>query len=104
MVCELKVLVIEAGSAAFVAIEYLEQIPMKAGLIRPESAGQLGDVQARVALARQATDRRPVAAASLPPSVPSENGYLFDIGDPREWGRRTNEGFIPAPACLQALW
>ncbi|RWL42826.1 MAG: hypothetical protein EOR60_24135 [Mesorhizobium sp.] len=36
---ELQIPIVAAGRAAFVAIDDLQQIPVKAGLIRPEGAG-----------------------------------------------------------------
>jgi hypothetical protein len=74
------------------------------GLIRPEPVRHLGDKGWMVMRlqVRQVTNR-PVPAGSLFRSVSSTKGCLFDIGDPREWARRTDRGFIPAPAGPPAL-
>ncbi|RWL49056.1 MAG: hypothetical protein EOR60_03665 [Mesorhizobium sp.] len=65
MVGELEVPIIAAGSAAFVAIDDFEQIPVQTSLIRPEPLDQLGDVQDRLAPAYEAADGQACAHREL---------------------------------------
>jgi hypothetical protein len=56
MVGELEVPIVAAGAAALMAIDDLEQIPVQAGLIRPEPLYQFGDIKNRPAPAAEAMD------------------------------------------------
>ena len=54
MVCELQVPIVTAGTAAFVAIDDLEQIPMQAGLIGTEPLNSRPTGWCRLQACRQA--------------------------------------------------
>ena len=74
MIGKLQVPIVSAGGAALVAIDDL-QIPMQTALIGTSSATPSAALRLHV---RQSTDRA-VPAASLPPSVLSENGYTLPM-------------------------
>jgi hypothetical protein len=104
MVRKLQVPIVSAGAAALVAIEDLQQVPMQAWLIRPESFDQFGDVQDSFPPTGEAVDRQSSTGLELLTESVFCERKLRRHGDPRcEMGRRTVEGFIPAPVCLQAL-
>ncbi|WP_292568870.1 hypothetical protein [Mesorhizobium sp.] len=56
MVCELQVPIVAAGGAALVAVNDFQQIPVEAGLVRPEPADELGYVKNRTALTAETVD------------------------------------------------
>jgi hypothetical protein len=65
MVSELQVPIVAAGVVAFVAIDDFQQIPMQAGLIRPEPFDRLGDIKDGTTLAAEAGDRQALAGRKL---------------------------------------
>ncbi|RWD74710.1 hypothetical protein [Mesorhizobium sp.] len=102
MVRELQVPIVSAGGAALVAVDDFQQIPVQTGLVRAEPPGQRGDVKNRAALAAEAVDDKPVPAASLPPSVASENGYSLPMAISNEvahpGGYLSGESLLECPA------
>jgi len=65
MVGELQVPIVTAGGAALAAIDDLQQIPMKAGLVRPEPLHQIRDIEDGSTLARETVNRKPRAGRKL---------------------------------------
>lgn len=65
MVGELQVPIIAAGAAALAAINDLEQIPMQAGLIRPEPPHQLRDIKDCTTLTAEAVNGQARAGGQL---------------------------------------
>ena len=86
------------------AIDDLEQIPMKAGLIRAEPLHQIRDIEDGATLACEVVNGQACAGRQFLAERVLNERIFFAHGDPRaETGRRTDEACIPAPAGLQAL-